>query len=121
MAGQMNAADRDAVFSLPGNDVCADCKTKAPQWASVTFGSLLCLECSGAHRGLGVHITFVRSITMDSWSPKQVAMMKSSGNGQLRQWFEKHRVAHLPIPHKYHAPPAELYKARAPRRSRRRC
>ena len=70
-AVQMEQRDRDAVFALSGNDVCVDCKTKAPQWASVTFGSLLCLECSGANRGLGVHISFVRSITMDSWSPKQ--------------------------------------------------
>ena len=52
--------------------ICCDCDEKNPQWASVSFGTFMCLECSGRHRALGVHISFVRSVTMDSWSDKQV-------------------------------------------------
>lgn len=33
-----------------GNAKCADCGMKNPQWASVSFGTVFCLECSGVHR-----------------------------------------------------------------------
>ncbi len=45
---------------------------------AVSHGTYLCIECSGTHRSLGVHISFVRSCTMDTWSDQQLAMMKVS-------------------------------------------
>ncbi|GMH81729.1 hypothetical protein TL16_g09025, partial [Triparma laevis f. inornata] len=75
------------IFSLPSNTKCVDCLTPQPQWASVTFGSLFCLECSGQHRGLGVHISFVRSLAMDSWSPAQISAMLAGGNKRQTDFF----------------------------------
>ncbi len=40
--------------------ICVDCEAKHPQWATVSYGTFMCLECSGKHRGLGVHLSFVR-------------------------------------------------------------
>jgi hypothetical protein len=49
------------------NDVCADCGEKDPRWVSINLGLYLCIECSGIHRSLGVHISKVRSIELDLW------------------------------------------------------
>jgi len=46
--------------SIPGNDVCAECGAPEPDWASLNLGILVCIECSGVHRNLGVHISKVR-------------------------------------------------------------
>jgi hypothetical protein len=47
---QMSRQDQAVVLALPGNAQCCDCGMKNPQWASVSFGNVFCLECSGVHR-----------------------------------------------------------------------
>ncbi|KAK1270431.1 ADP-ribosylation factor GTPase-activating protein AGD3 [Acorus gramineus] len=65
-----------------GNDVCADCGAPEPDWASLNLGVLVCIECSGVHRNLGVHISKVRSLTLDVkvWEPSVINLFQSLGN-----------------------------------------
>ena len=50
-----------------------------PRWASWNLGIFLCIRCAGIHRNLGVHISKVKSVNLDSWTAEQVAVSKVMG------------------------------------------
>ncbi|PHH85498.1 hypothetical protein CDD83_330 [Cordyceps sp. RAO-2017] len=72
------------------NNVCCDCDAPSPQWASPKFGIFICLSCAGVHRGLGVHISFVRSISMDAFKASEIERMRLGGNEGWRDFFDQH-------------------------------
>ncbi|RCK60886.1 ADP-ribosylation factor GTPase-activating protein GCS1 [Candida viswanathii] len=93
------------------NKKCCDCAAPNPQWASPKFGIFICLECAGVHRGLGVHISFVRSITMDQFKPEETLRMEIGGNERLKSYFVSNGVdLNLPPKKKYDNYVAEDYK-----------
>ncbi|KAM0321693.1 hypothetical protein ACHAQA_009932 [Verticillium albo-atrum] len=72
------------------NNLCCDCNAPSPQWASPKFGVFICLSCAGVHRGLGVHISFVRSISMDAFKQIEIERMRLGGNENWKTFFEQH-------------------------------
>ncbi|KAJ1818187.1 Zn finger-containing GTPase- Activating Protein for ARF, partial [Coemansia sp. RSA 2598] len=94
------------------NKICIDCGSPNPQWASVSLGTFFCLNCSGQHRGLGVHLSFVRSITMDKWSPEQVKRMELGGNAKAKAFFrtQPDYKDGMSIKDKYNSRFAELWR-----------
>ncbi|XP_051786360.1 arf-GAP with coiled-coil, ANK repeat and PH domain-containing protein 3-like [Erpetoichthys calabaricus] len=76
------------VQAIPGNQVCCDCGQADPRWASINLGILLCIECSGIHRSLGVHCSKVRSLTLDSWEPELLKLMCELGNITVNHIYE---------------------------------
>ncbi|KAL2347100.1 hypothetical protein Fmac_001100 [Flemingia macrophylla] len=72
----------DVLRKVSGNDKCADCGKPEPDWASLNLGILVCIECSGIHRNLGVQVSKVRSLTLDVkiWDSSVLTMFQSLGN-----------------------------------------
>ncbi|KAM4563728.1 arf-GAP with coiled-coil, ANK repeat and PH domain-containing protein 3-like isoform 2-T2 [Odontesthes bonariensis] len=86
---------------LPGNEQCCDCGQADPCWASINLGILLCIECSGIHRSLGVHCSKVRSLTLDSWEPELLKLMCELGNSVINHIYEgsyQHQGLKKPLP-----------------------
>ena len=80
---------------IPGNLRCIDCGNSHPDWASVSYGILLCVRCSGRHRSYGVATSRVRSISMDNWSYSQVLSMLEGGNEQLHNFYSRHLMCDI--------------------------
>ena len=72
----------------PENLNCAECSMRLPRWASTSLGVFFCTNCSGAHRGLGVHISKVKSTTLDKWTEDQVSFMEGMGNAKANEYWE---------------------------------
>ncbi|XP_065184153.1 arf-GAP with coiled-coil, ANK repeat and PH domain-containing protein 3-like [Sycon ciliatum] len=84
----MIVAPPSEVVSVEGNELCADCFSPLPRWASVNLGITLCIECSGVHRSLGTHISQVRSMTLDEMRPEWKTALTSIGNKKSNATFE---------------------------------
>ncbi|KAI6242194.1 hypothetical protein M3Y99_00260400 [Aphelenchoides fujianensis] len=73
----------ERVKRVPGNRTCADCGNPDAKWTSLNLGIVICIECSGAHRSLGVHVSKVRSLTMDDLTNDQKNVLLELGNEKV--------------------------------------
>ncbi|KAI0641085.1 hypothetical protein C8Q79DRAFT_920122 [Trametes meyenii] len=97
----------------PENKTCADCKRNDPRWASWNLGVFLCIRCSGIHRSMGTHISKVKSVDLDVWTPEQMASIQRWGNRRANLYWEAHlRQGHVPPDHKMDSYIRSKYESR---------
>ncbi|KAL2870513.1 stromal membrane-associated protein [Aspergillus lucknowensis] len=87
-----------ALLKLESNKTCADCKrNKHPRWASWNLGIFICIRCSGIHRGMGTHISRVKSVDLDAWTDEQLQSVVRWGNARANKYWEaKLAPGHVP-------------------------
>lgn len=76
------------VMMLAENGFCCECNSADPEWASLTFGCFICIQCSGVHRSLGREISAVKSAMLDSWEDESVEIMRKYGNKRVNSFWE---------------------------------
>ncbi|KAM4543920.1 arf-GAP with SH3 domain, ANK repeat and PH domain-containing protein 1 isoform 3-T3 [Fundulus diaphanus] len=82
------------VLRMPGNEICCDCGAAEPKWLSTNLGILTCIECSGIHREMGVHISRIQSMELDKLGTSELLLAKNVGNCSFNEIME----ANLPSP-----------------------
>eukprot|EP00111_Clytia_hemisphaerica_P005677 TCONS_00016475-protein len=76
------------VRRLPGNNQCIDCNAYDPTWLSTNLGVVVCIECSGIHRELGVHVSRIRSLTLDRLGTAELLLARAVGNSDFNEIME---------------------------------
>ncbi|TNN65415.1 Stromal membrane-associated protein 1 [Liparis tanakae] len=74
-----------------------------PRWASWNLGVFMCIRCAGIHRNLGVHISRVKSVNLDQWTPEQIQSMVDMGNNRAKRLYEDH------LPESFRRPQTDQY------------
>ncbi|XP_026143417.1 arf-GAP with SH3 domain, ANK repeat and PH domain-containing protein 1-like isoform X3 [Carassius auratus] len=86
------------VLRTPGNEVCCDCGAPEPKWLSTNLGILTCIECSGIHREMGVHISRIQSMELDKLGSSELLLAKNVGNSSFNEILEGNLPSPSPKP-----------------------
>uniref|UniRef100_A0AAQ5YP73 ArfGAP with SH3 domain, ankyrin repeat and PH domain 2b n=1 Tax=Amphiprion ocellaris TaxID=80972 RepID=A0AAQ5YP73_AMPOC len=76
------------VKRMSGNDGCCDCGAASPTWLSTNLGVLICIECSGIHREMGVHYSRIQSLDLDVLGTSELLLAKNVGNASFNEIME---------------------------------
>eukprot|EP00002_Diphylleia_rotans_P039404 TRINITY_DN9125_c0_g1_i1.p1 TRINITY_DN9125_c0_g1~~TRINITY_DN9125_c0_g1_i1.p1 ORF type:complete len:821 (-),score=149.86 TRINITY_DN9125_c0_g1_i1:126-2588(-) len=97
---------------------CADCGALDPDWVSLNIGCVICIECSGIHRSLGVHISKVRSLTLDRFDRDVLNYLCAIGNEQVNNaWLTNYEPSILPSPQSERSVKEDFIKQKYAQRS----
>ena len=68
------------------------------------------MNCAALHRSMGTGISFIRSISMDTWTEKQLKMMALGGNKKLKEFFQNYDLNDETVQIRYKTNAAGFYR-----------
>ena len=68
---------------------CADCGADNPTWLDINWLVLLCMDCSGIHRSLGVQISKIKSLELDNIDSEYIDLLYLIRPNDLNKIFEE--------------------------------
>uniref|UniRef100_A0AAZ3QW61 ArfGAP with SH3 domain, ankyrin repeat and PH domain 1b n=1 Tax=Oncorhynchus tshawytscha TaxID=74940 RepID=A0AAZ3QW61_ONCTS len=92
------------VLRIPGNEICCDCGAAEPKLLSANLGILTCIECSGIHREMGVHISRIQSMELDKLGSSELLLAKNIGNSSFNGIME----GNIPCPSPKPTPSSDM-------------
>uniref|UniRef100_A0A3Q3X6S2 Un-named sa1614 n=1 Tax=Mola mola TaxID=94237 RepID=A0A3Q3X6S2_MOLML len=84
----LTQAITEDIRRMPGNGNCCDCGAPDPGWLSTNLGILTCIECSGIHREMGVHVSRIQSLSLDSLGTSDLLLARNVGNAGFNEILE---------------------------------
>ncbi|XP_050170002.1 arf-GAP with SH3 domain, ANK repeat and PH domain-containing protein 2-like [Myiozetetes cayanensis] len=98
---ELSRAIIEELRAVPGNRECCDCSAPDPSWVSVNLGILICRECSGVHREMGVHLSRVQSLSLHKLATSELLLARNIGNSGFNSVMEAnlHNLSWKPTLH----------------------
>ena len=80
---------KSAIKVLIEDNICADCGAINPTWFDINWLVLLCVDCSGIHRSLGVQISKIKSLELDNINNDYVDLLFMLKQSEINNILEE--------------------------------
>jgi hypothetical protein len=85
-----NSVPKDNLIEkLISSNKCTDCDSESPTWCSINWLCLICIDCSGVHRSLGVQISKIRSLRLDNLEPELLELIDTIKQDKINKALEE--------------------------------
>jgi Arf-GAP/coiled-coil/ANK repeat/PH domain-containing protein len=85
----LDSSKDNLIERLIASTKCTDCDADSPTWCSINWLCLICIDCSGVHRSLGVQISKIRSLRLDNMEPELTELIDTMKQEKINKVLEE--------------------------------